>query len=73
MTWLREDEDMSIFDKVRVKAQELLGRAEQVYGESHGDAAATAAGEANQIEAEAEEAAMERKAGHDDDGLAGAR
>ena len=65
---------MSIFDKVRVKAQELLGRAEQVYGESHGDAAATAAGEANQIEAEAEEAELERKAGHhDDDGLAGAR
>ena len=55
---------MSIFDKVKVKAQELLGRAEQVYGESHGDAAATAAGEANQIEAEAEEAALERKDGH---------
>ena len=65
---------MSIFDKVKVKAQELLGRAEQVYGESHGDAAATAAGEANQIEAEAEEAELERKEGHhDDDGLAGAR
>ena len=40
---------MSIFEKVKVKAQELLGRAEQVYGESHGDAAATAAGEANVI------------------------
>jgi uncharacterized protein YjbJ (UPF0337 family) len=64
---------MSIFDKVKVKAQELLGRAEQVYGESHGDAAATAAGEANQIEAEAE-AELERKDNHrDDDGLAGAR
>ena len=65
---------MGIFDKVKVKAQELLGRAEQVYGESHGDAAATAAGEANRIEAEAEEAELERKDGHrDDDGLAGAR
>jgi len=65
---------MSIFDKVKVKAQELLGRAEQVYGESHGDAAATAAGEANRIEAEAEEAELQRKDGHrDDDGLAGAR
>ena len=68
---------MSIFEKVKVKAKELLGRAEQVYGESHGDAAATAAGEANQIEAEAEEAALEREEhGHHDcrdDGLAGAR
>ena len=65
---------MSIWDKAKVKAEELLGRAEQVYGESHGDAAATAAGEANIIEAEAEEAALEREAGHnDDDGLAGAR
>jgi hypothetical protein len=63
---------MSIFDKVKVKAQELLGRAEQVYGESHGDAAATVAGEANVMEAEAEE---EERAGHrhDDDGLTGAR
>ena len=65
---------MSIFDKVKIKAQELLGRAEQVYGESHGDAAATAAGEANQIEAEAEEAALEREnRTNDDDGLAGTR
>lgn len=69
---------MSIFDKVKVKAQELLGRAEQVYGESHGDAAATIAGEANLVEAEAEEEELEReererKAHRDDDGLAGAR
>ena len=65
---------MSIFDKVKVKAQELLGRAEQVYGESHGDAAATVAGEAHIAEAEAEEEALERKSGRtDDDGLAGAR
>ena len=32
---------MGFFEKVKVKAEELLGRAEQVYGESHGDAAAT--------------------------------
>lgn len=65
---------MGIFDRVKVRAQELLGRAEQVYGESHGDAAATAAGEANRIEAEAEEGELERREGHrDDDGLAGAR
>jgi uncharacterized protein YjbJ (UPF0337 family) len=68
---------MSIFDKVKVKAQELLGRAEQVYGESHGDAAATVAGEANVLEAEAEEEELEREEGRehrrDDDGLAGAR
>ena len=72
---------MSIFDKVKVKAQELLGRAEQVYGESHGDAAATVAGEANLLEAEVEEEELEReereehdrKRHGDDDGLAGAR
>ena len=46
---------MGIFDKVKQKAEELLGRAEQVYGESHGDAAATVAGEAHVMEAEAEE------------------
>ena len=65
---------MGIFEKLKVKAEELLGRAEQVYGESHGDAAATVAGEAHVMEAEAEEEAAERKAtGPDDDGLAGAR
>ncbi len=66
---------MSIFDKVRAKAEELLGRAEQVYGESHGDAAATVAGEAHVLEAEAEEESVERQARHrdDDEGLAGAR
>ena len=69
---------MSIFSTLRTKAQELLGRAEQVYGESHGDAAATVAGEANVMEAEAEEQAA-AEAGdrepsrRDDDGLAGAR
>ena len=71
---------MGIFDKVKAKAEELLGRAEQVYGESHGDAAATVAGEAHILEAEAEEQAIEReeareRAEHrpDDDGLAGVR
>jgi hypothetical protein len=65
---------MSIFDKAKAKAQELLGRAEQVYGESHGDAAATVAGEAHLLEAEAEEAELEREEHRrDDDGLADAR
>ena len=65
---------MSIFGKVKAKAEELLGRAERVYGESHGDAAATAAGEAHLMEAQAEEEAAERATRRtDDDGLAGAR
>jgi uncharacterized protein YjbJ (UPF0337 family) len=65
---------MSIFGKARAKAEELLGRAEQVYGESHGDAAATVAGEAHVLEAEAEEEAEGRQESRrDDDGLAGAR
>ncbi len=64
---------MSIFDKAKAKAEELLGRAEQVYGESHGDAAATVAGEAHVREAQAEEEALEREEKRDDDGLAGAR
>jgi len=70
---------MSLFDRVKVKAEELFGRAEQVYGESHGDAAATLDGEARRLEAEAEEEqAAEEQAGGthrhpDDDGLAGAR
>jgi hypothetical protein len=75
---LRKDGRVSIFEKVKVKAQELFGRAEQVYGESHGDAAATVAGEANVLEAEVEEEELEReeherKTHGDDDGLAGAR
>jgi uncharacterized protein YjbJ (UPF0337 family) len=68
---------MSIFGKAKAKAEELLGRAEQVYGESHGDSAARIAGEAHRLEAEAEEEALERKeppaGSRDDDGLAGAR
>ena len=66
---------MSLFGKAKAKAEELLGRAEQVYGESHGDAAATLDGEARRLEAEAEE--EEQTGGGrrhpDDDGLAGAR
>jgi uncharacterized protein YjbJ (UPF0337 family) len=64
---------MGIFDKVKQKAEELLGRAEQVYGESHGDAAATVAGEAHVMEAEAEEAASRQDRKSDDEGLAGSR
>ena len=59
---------MSFFDKVRAKAEELLGRAEQVYGESHGDAAATVAGEAHVMEAEAEEEQLEREERRGDQG-----
>jgi hypothetical protein len=68
---------MSIWQTVKTKAEELLGRAEQVYGESHGDAAATVAGEAHLMEAEAEEEKAGRRSDDerrpDDDGLAGAR
>ena len=65
---------MSIWDKAKTKAEELLGRAEQVYGESHGDAAATVAGEAHLAEAEAEKEAAQRETPRpDDEGLAGAR
>ena len=64
---------MSIWGKLKVKAEELLGRAEQVYGESHGDAAATVAGEAHIAEAEAEEEARERRTHREDDGSTGAR
>lgn len=65
---------MSLFGKAKAKAEELLGRAEQVYGESHGDAAATLDGEARRLEAEAEEEqANGVRRDPDDDGLAGAR
>ena len=64
---------MGFFEKVKVKAEELLGRAEQVYGDSHGDAAATVAGEAHLLEAEAEEDELEREEHPRDDGVTGAR
>ena len=61
---------MSIWGRAKTKAEELLGRAERVYGESHGDAAATVAGEAHVMEAEAEEEAERarraKKDGHPD-------
>lgn len=67
---------MSIWAKAKAKAEELFGRAEQVYGESHGDAAATIAGEAHLMEAEADEEELERgeraRRRPDDDGLADA-
>jgi hypothetical protein len=44
-----------------------------VYGESHGDAAATVAGEAHLLEAEAEEEQLERDERRDDDGVTGTR
>ena len=62
---------MSVFDKAKAKMQELFGRAEEVYGQSHGDAAAQVAGEANRLDAEAEEAELERREHPDDDGLSG--
>jgi uncharacterized protein YjbJ (UPF0337 family) len=62
---------MSVFDKAKAKAQELLGRAEEVYGQAHGDAAAEVAGEANRLEAEAEEEQLGHSDRRDDDGLTG--
>lgn len=68
---------MSVFGKAKAKVEELLGHAERVYGESHGDAAATLNGEAHELEGEAEEEQADHP-GHpgqqprprDDDGLA---
>lgn len=65
---------MSVFDRLKVKVEELFGRAERVYGESHGDAAATMDGYAHELESEAEEEQLDHPHRHpDDDGLAGAR
>ena len=61
---------MGIFGRARAKLEELYGRAEELYGESHGDAAAEVRGEAHQVEAEAAEgddadaARTERELGH---------
>ncbi len=64
---------VSVFGKAKAKAEALFGKAEQLYGESHGDAAATIDGEVHRLEAEAEEEQARRTAGRpDDDGLAGA-
>jgi hypothetical protein len=46
---------MSIWGKAKAKVEELYGRAEELYGQSHGDAAAEVRGEAHVIDAEAEE------------------
>ena len=78
---------MSIWERAKAKAEELLGRAEEVYGQSHGDSAATVAGEAHRLEAQSEEQVAEEQRAEDrpapaverdprptdDDGLAGAR
>ena len=44
-----------LFDKAKAKTEEFAGHVEELYGESHGDAAATTAGEARRLEGEAEE------------------
>jgi uncharacterized protein YjbJ (UPF0337 family) len=67
---------MSLFGKAKAKAEELLGHAEEVYGQSHGDAAATLDGEARRLEGESEveQAEVEQAGDADhpgDDGLAG--
>jgi uncharacterized protein YjbJ (UPF0337 family) len=46
---------MSIWDKAKAKVEQLYGRAEELYGETHGDAAAEVRGEAHLIDAEVEE------------------
>ncbi len=53
---------MSIWDRAKAKVEELVGRAEEVYGQSHGDAAAQLHGEAQRLEAEVEEAALRDEA-----------
>jgi uncharacterized protein YjbJ (UPF0337 family) len=73
---------MSLFERAKAKAGELLGRAEEVYGQTHGDAAATLDGEARRLEGEAEEEQEDRehdlrhgrdrdrrRPGDDDDGV----
>lgn len=69
LTW--KDADMGVFDRAKAKVEELFGRAEEVYGQAHGDQAASVAGEAHRLEAEAEEAELEHQDRPDDDGLAG--
>jgi uncharacterized protein YjbJ (UPF0337 family) len=71
---------MSVWGKVKAKWDALLGRAEELYGESHGDAAAELHGEAVRLEGEveeereeAEEAAEDAAERRDDGGRTGAR
>jgi uncharacterized protein YjbJ (UPF0337 family) len=46
---------MSIWDRARAKIEQLYGRAEELYGETHGDAAAEVRGEAHLIDADVDE------------------
>jgi uncharacterized protein YjbJ (UPF0337 family) len=61
---------MSIWGRAKAKVEQLYGRAEELYGETHGDAAAEVRGEAHVIDAEVEEgdnadaAAEEEHLGH---------
>ncbi|OMQ15708.1 hypothetical protein A7K94_0207630 [Modestobacter sp. VKM Ac-2676] len=66
---------MSIWDKAKAKVDQAVGHAEELWGQSHGDAAAALDGEARRLEGEAEEEQVERSEHQhpDDDGLAGAR
>jgi uncharacterized protein YjbJ (UPF0337 family) len=64
---------MSLFGKAKAKAEELLGHAEELYGQSHGDAAATLDGEARRLEGEADVEQADKTEQRGDDGLAGAR
>ena len=57
---------MSIWDRAKAKVEEMVGRAEEVYGESHGDAAAQLHGEAHRLEGEAEEEAALREEAAED-------
>ena len=60
---------MSIWDRAKARVEELVGRAEEVYGESHGDAAAQLHGEAHRLEGEAEEAALREEGALDDEAV----
>jgi uncharacterized protein YjbJ (UPF0337 family) len=61
---------MSIWDRAKARVEELVGRAEEVYGESHGDAAAQLHGEAHRLEGEAEEeAALHEEGARRDDAV----
>ena len=62
-----------VWDRAKAKVEELVGHAEEVYGQSHGDAAAQLDGEAHRLGGEAAEEAAEQREHPDDDGLAGAR
>jgi uncharacterized protein YjbJ (UPF0337 family) len=52
---------MSVWGRARAKWDELWGRAEELYGESHGDSAAEVHGEAVRTEGEVAEEVEERK------------